>query len=464
MDPSPTPKNRRLDPQTFHTLLERRRADHSDEEWAERGERLCWCINQVLEMSVRTLPRDVRRHWKGSAAVDATVIPTFARPARRMKRKKKGVQPPTLRYSSDPDADWYHRDKRDESGDDGDPKMSVWGYEATLVVSGNDDPDQPAAVPSMVVGMAPLHKPGTAVGQNAVRALASVASRGHPARYLAGDRAYTQAKPEDFQLPVRALGYDLVLDYKIDQLGRQGSHDGMVLVDGSWYCPAIPETLINATVDFRKGLIDEAAHRARIEERRGYRIRMKASPDADGHTRMRCPASKPAPTVRCELKPASEGGAGLARVRIPVTDALRVHRPKICSQESVTLPPEAGAKYVQPLAHETPEWHASFATLRNSIEGMNGFIKDGAREAVDDPERRRIRGVAAQSVLVAFQLLAANLRKITEFLSKKAAEGKKVRRLPSRRRTKSLSDWVPGVAMAAQAADATNDPDPPVTA
>jgi hypothetical protein len=37
---------------------------------------------------------------------------------------------------------------------------------------------------------------------------------------------------------------------------------------------------------------------------------------------------------------------------------------------------------------------------------MNGFTEDGAREAVDDPERRRIRGTAAQSVLVAFQLFA----------------------------------------------------------
>ena len=64
-----------------------------------------------------------------------------------------------------------------------------------------------------------------------------------------------------------------------------------------------------------------------------------------------------------------------------------------------------------------PEWHATYSTLRNSNEGMNGFIKDGAREAVDDPERRRIRGVAAQSVLVAFQLFAANMRKIDEFLA-----------------------------------------------
>jgi hypothetical protein len=106
-----------------------------------------------------------------------------------------------------------------------------------------------------------------------------------------------------------------------------------------------------------------------------------------------------------------------------------------------------------------------FATLRNSNEGMNGFIKDGAREAVDDPERRRIRGVAAQSVLVALQLFAANMRKIDEFLTKRETEGQKVRKLPSRRMTKSLTTWAPQPAPGVAASkDGSGDPDPPLTA
>ena len=47
---------------------------------------------------------------------------------------------------------------------------------------------------------------------------------------------------------------------------------------------------------------------------------------------------------------------------------------------------------------------------------MNGFVKHGAWEEVDDPERRRVRRVVAQSVLVAFQLSAADIRKINDFL------------------------------------------------
>jgi hypothetical protein len=129
-----------------------------------------------------------------------------------------------------------------------------------------------------------------------------------------------------------------------------------------------------------------------------------------------------------------------------------------------TLPPEEGAKYAQELPHESPEWHAMYSTLRNSIEGMNGFIKDGAREAVDDPERRRIRGVAAQSVLVAFQFFAANIRKIGEFVVDREAEGTKIRKLPSRRRTRSLTTWTPQTPAAAVASEATDDPDPPRTA
>ncbi len=277
--------------------------------WPSGSNRLSWFINEILEISIRALPREVRRKWKGSGAVDATVIPAFAWPALREKRKKKGVTPPTLRYSTDPDADWYHRERRDTPHGDSETRFAVWGYRATLMVSGNDEPGKPSAVPSMVMGMAPLHKPGTEVGQNAVRALRSICQRGHPTNFLAGDRAYTQATPEHFQLSARALGYDLVLDYKIDQLGLQGSYEGMNLVDGTWYCPAMPTAQVNATLDFRNDLIDEGTYADRIKERRAYQRRPKARPDADGHTRMRCPASTPTPLVRCELKPGSEAKA-----------------------------------------------------------------------------------------------------------------------------------------------------------
>ncbi len=272
--------------------------------------------------------------------VDATPIPTFARPDRRERRTKKGVAPVVKVHSADPDADWYHRDKRDHLDAAPDASVSQWAYEASLAVSGTDDPNGTALFPSLVVGMAPLHKPGHRPGENAVRALASVRERGHPARFVAGDRAYTQSKPEDFQLPVRALGYEPVLDYKIDQLGRQASHHGMLLVDGTWYCPAIPESLIDATKDFRSDLIDEESWRARIEERTHFAMRIHSKPDPEGYVRLQCPAAGPSPAARCELKPSSNVASKKARTRIPVRDVHTRFPQKVCVQQSVTLPPE----------------------------------------------------------------------------------------------------------------------------
>jgi hypothetical protein len=88
----------------------------------------------------------------------------------------------------------------------------------------------------------------------------------------------------------------------------------------------------------------------------------------------------------------------------------------------------------------------------------NGFLKDPAHEALDDAGRRRVHGVAAQSLLVAFLILAANLRKIRSFLEKVAVTSGTLKRLPRSRRTRPLGDSSPTVA----SPDPGSSPDPRV--
>jgi hypothetical protein len=438
MDPSDRPKDRRLDDEAFTALLEQRAARRSDADRHEAYERLTWFLNQLLEASFLMLPRRYRRRWNGSVSVDATVVPGFARPERRERGNRKWKDRKVLRRSTDPDCGYYVR-KNDFRDDDSEPehlRKGIWGYEASLVVCAHVGAAGDVPLPVLVVAMPPLHEPGREPGRNAIRALKNLRKeRSHPAGYLAADNAYSAAKPEDFQMPARLLDYDLVLSYRIDQLGVQGESNGLLQVEGRWYCPAMPEALISATLDYREGRIDKVTYDKRIEARRAQEARQNGKPDAEGYQRLLCPAAQGAPTARCELKPKTDNLNRNPQKRIRPSNELKVRPPKCCTQESVTIPLAAGAKFAQSLALATPQHQAVYAGLRNSVESTNGYLKDGAFQGLADPQRRRVRGVAAQSALVAFQIMASNLRKIDGFLEKMASKVGADR--PRRRRGRS---------------------------
>ncbi|MHB1712838.1 MAG: transposase, partial [Acidimicrobiales bacterium] len=292
--------------------------------------------------------------------------------------------------------------------------------------------------PNLVLG-AVLARPGEDPGGTGARLLASIRSRGHRPGFLGADRAYSAALPEKFHLPAQALGYSLVMDYRIDQLGRQANSGGAVLVEGTWYCPSMPEALVSATVDFRGGVIDEATWKARITARGPYALKRKDGPDDDGYERLTCPALGDHPGLACPLREASlVPRDGRMKVVDPPTDP-----PKLCRQSAITIAPDVGARHRQPLAFGTEAWARRYATLRNTIEGTNGYLKDPAHEALGQPGRRRVRGIAAQSIFAAFLVIAANLRKIRAFRAL-VAEGK-ANQVASRarRRRVSLGDYLP---------------------
>jgi hypothetical protein len=264
--------------------------------------------------------------------------------------------------------------------------------------------------------MSVLGKPSTRVGQRAAEVLENMHSRGLPSSWLAGDRAYTNAKPVDFQLPARALGHELVLDYTKRQLGVQGSHDGALLVDGNWYCPMMPPALINATLDAKDGKIDDTLQWQRVDARGVYRFRPNGKANDDGDQRMLCPAGGTCPTARCDLKPNSVNDETAGKHRILPDGDLLAEPSKCCTQQTITIPADAGAKTAQRLPHASREWHARYHSLRNDVEGFNGYVKDKAYEDLENSQNRRVRGVAAQTIFTAFLVFSANVRAINEFL------------------------------------------------
>jgi hypothetical protein len=365
--------------------------------------------------------------------------------------------------ATDPDAAWHVR--TGDHSEPGEGKTATPGkrrgrgkakykyaYETTLFAprdprrDGAPRPDgkpDPTVLPTLTMGFI-LDKPGRDPGPNAITVLANVRHRGYRPGFAAGDRLFNNSEPANFQLPLRALGYRPVFDYAQDGLGIQDGFGGAKQVEGAWYCPSMPEPLVEATDDLFKERIDQEAWEKPIAARTPYRLAPKQAADDEGFQRYQCPAA--AGRVHCPLKPPLPADHP-KRHLLPIVDPepSPVERDKICRQESITIPPEAGAKHAQDLAYGSAEWAKTYFRLRNSTEGINGYVKDPAHENIEAGPTRRIRGIAPASILLAFQLHHANTRKLATWADTlEGPNGEPPRRRPTRRRkSKPLGTWTP---------------------
>jgi hypothetical protein len=210
------------------------------------------------------------------------------------------------------------------------------------------------------------------------------------------------------------------MDYKAADLGVQANSSGAVMVDGAFYCPAMPGSLVTASADHRAGLL----------------VR-KQGPDADGYERFSCPAIGDHPKLCCPLRNSDKALGKMPVIGPPPRP------PRLCCQSAITIAPDVGARFRQDLAFGSEEWAATYAAYRNTIEGLNGYMKDSAHESLSAPGRRRVRGIAAQSLFVGLLAMAANIRRIaahralvSDGLGPKVAERAKRRRM-------SITDYRP---------------------
>lgn len=275
------------------------------------------------------------------------------------------------------------------------------------------DPD----FPLLAAGIS-LDEPSRRVAENAIACLSSIRDRGHPADLLITDMGYfANQKADKFHLPARALGYGLVGDYKKGQTGIQATHKGVITVDGGRYCVSMPAPLITATADYRAGRITKEVYAKRIAQRVNHRFRAK---DGVAHS---CPAQGSGATASCPLRPAANPLtiAGRRKTLTLVLNPPSDPGPCCTNAASVSLPVDYDARFVQALPYASPEWERTYRLLRSTMEGFNGYAKEGKHEALAATTNRRRRGFVNNLLVVAMTVAATNLRKIAAFFKVQAA-------------------------------------------
>lgn len=388
-----TPRRRRLTRDEMAAVRERR-----DPAFVHvRDERLHRALNALVWASIMAARAGDLAGWSGTVAVDATPVVAV----------KNGTTAKSRRCSSEPDAGWYVRSH--DTRDDSPGRDSIhWAWDLTIaIMAGAAD----LSFPRLILG-AGVDRPGHRPAELARIAMRNVLASDLPRGFFVGDRIYHPGpRPEALQIPMRRAGYRLLGSQIKGQTGIQGRYAGAQLVDGDWYCPAMPKALVEATTDLRDQTIDKDTWTARIDRRGRYLLRPKEAPHRDGSQRWVCPAVGPGATCDCPLRPLLRAMPAGARTRILSRD-LPLHPGRLCTnRRSVTIPIEAGAKYAQQGPQwGTDAWHAAYTVPRQTVESANASLKAGDHEVLADRKRRMVRGLAAQALIVGLLIVSHNIR------------------------------------------------------
>lgn len=405
-----------------------------------RKERLNEFAAAFIDMTFMQQPREVRQLQKKlDLTLDQTPITTLARAARPKlystgPRKGQEVKE---RMVLDPDLGWYVKGGTDE-------KEAIPAYAANVIVNTAPTPGVKPGFPIIVRGLS-LSTPGKDVSGETVALLRHlIEDLGHDAGRLTADRGYFAAMDvNDFHRPVQRLGFAPVFDYKRNQLGIQpGGVHGSIFIDGEHYCPGTPQGLIDASKRAEAKEISEGTMRDLVDQRAKWVLKNRSRPDADGTVKKRCPAYGPQATVTCPLREPHPDLSDDPRPRVS-RKRLPVGTPDICCKSSVVFKEtDKTIKFSQAYRYGSRKWAEIYDYDRNTSEGIHGFMKDAAHEALDAPKRRRAFGLGAQQVLVTMLVVSANMRKIASWTAEQQKPGRPATQPTLRRRDREgLSNY-----------------------
>jgi hypothetical protein len=357
-----------------------------------------------------------------SLAVDWTGLESFSRPP-----------PHATSDCADPEAAWGHR--RNNLRHDEDELFFGYYPSAAVMVPDEHGPPAPELARRMTLSSC-RHDPVPAF----TPVLTAMPAGGFPLGDILSDSGYSHRVPRNWASPLREAGAALIQDLHPSDRGPKGTHQGAIIANGSLYCPATPRALLQITPLARAAAKEQAAqHDARTAEAARYKLGRLTADDPDGYHRVQCPAA--AGKVRCPLQPSS---MTLDRDRPEILQPPKGPQ-ACCTQQTITVPAEVGAKTRQKHDYPSAAWRRSYARRTGAERGF-ATVKD---PAASDISRGwcRLMGLAPLMLFTVTLLIVRNQRILTAWDARQEDNARRAARgLPPKtrkRRRKALATLTP---------------------
>ncbi|MRG60701.1 hypothetical protein GE115_12595 [Agromyces sp. CFH 90414] len=440
-DPYPGPRNVRLKGAAWENFFESTQQPAYIENTERMLDRMDELLNKILHASLHLVPRDIWEQYLGNLLIDATKVEVAGTPNSASSRGS--------RSNPDPLSGRYTR--KGSHGGTG-ARTDVAAYELETACTMWNKPGENDRFPTLVTAVS-MHRPGKLVG-HAARLIGQHKRLGYDRFLVTVDRAYNGEKIENFHIPVRLAGGELVLEYKKTDLGLQGWFEDLILVDGNWYVNWMPIGLIQASqrlraledavsgamtalsalshskdaptrdeqiAEHRQTIDDAPAQHSQlinnIKNRERYRMKEHGLVDRDGAQRFRYPDPE---RSLVPPRPLSDRASITIPMLVPEIDAPKhlaalVTKPKggTKGNPSERRKPQP-IKHVQKYAYQSAEWHRYKGT-RSLVEASNRLLKKATKFDIEEPDLRSGRGYAFTYLATALAVVAENLLRIRSF-------------------------------------------------
>jgi hypothetical protein len=366
----------------------------------------------------RPPPKTDRRPTDADTAAHATADDD-QQPAHDAGDSSQPDQQPDRHGRRDREAAWGHRNTNHPGRNE-----MFFGYylQAVTIVKDEGGPEVPELVRRIQLSSCD-HDPPRAL----IPVIQRMADSGIRIADLLADSGYSYRVAENWALPLRQLGVQLIHDLHPNDRGTHGTHQGAICHNGNLCCPATPNNLLELS-PLPPGASPEQtqAHDRHCSELARYKLSPITGYDPDGYRRVICPAAQG--KLRCPLRPEST----TLSHQHPTILRPPEPPPACCTQKTITVPPTVNAKTAQ--KHDYPSAaHRSSYARRSAAERTFSTITD---RATNDLTRGwcRLTGLTPIALFTSTAFIARNMRIADAFAARQAENARRAAQgLPPKR-------------------------------